>query len=44
MGYAKEVLAEAGQNVKGVIIAQVDDPNIRRAVFLLPMMEFRRCR
>lgn len=42
MGYVKEVLAEEKQNVKGVIIALEDDPKIRRALAMVPNIDFYR--
>lgn len=40
MGYVLEELAEEGQSVKGVIIAQEDDVRIRRALAVAPNIEF----
>lgn len=42
MGYVKEMLAEEGQTVKGVIIALEDDQRIRRALVMVPDMTFYR--
>ncbi|MBK8138191.1 MAG: DUF91 domain-containing protein [Chloroflexi bacterium] len=42
MGYVQEVLAEEGQQVRGVIIALEDDLRIRRALKLVPTVEFYR--
>jgi restriction system protein len=42
MGYVKEELAEEGQAVKGVIIALEDDQRIRRALSIVPNIEFYR--
>ncbi len=41
MGYVQD-LAEAGQKVKGVIIALEDDDRIRRALSMTPDIEFYR--
>lgn len=40
MGYVKEVLAENGQNVRGVIIAMEDDPRMKRALAIVPTIDF----
>ena len=42
MGYLKEELAEEGQLVKGVIIALEDDQKIRRALVMVPAIDFYR--
>lgn len=42
MGYVKEILAEEGQTVKGVIIALEDDQRIRRALVMVPDITFYR--
>lgn len=42
MGYVKETLAEKGQAVKGVIIALDDDKRIRRALAMIPDIDFYR--
>lgn len=42
MGYVMEELAEAGQVVKGVIIALEDDPKLRRALVASPNISFYR--
>ena len=42
MGFVQEELAEVGQSVSGVIIAQDDDPRIRRALTVAPSVEFYR--
>lgn len=42
MSYVKEVLAEEGQQVRGVIIAHEDDPRIRRALSMTPDIVFYR--
>lgn len=42
MGYVKEELAEPGQQVKGVIIAMEEDARIRRALAMVPDIEFYR--
>jgi len=42
MGYVKEELAEEGQHVKGIIIAMEDDPRIRRALAVVPDIDFYR--
>ncbi len=40
MGYVKEELAEAGQEVRGVIIALEDDQRLRRALAASPGIDF----
>lgn len=40
MGYVKEELAEEGQGVKGVIIALENDPKMRRALSIVPGIDF----
>ena len=42
MGYVAQELAEEGQSVKGVIIAQDDDPKVRRALAVAPNISFYR--
>ncbi len=42
MGFVKDELAEANQNVRGLIIAQDDDQRIRRALSMVPNIEFYR--
>jgi predicted Mrr-cat superfamily restriction endonuclease len=42
MGFVKDELAEEGQIVKGVIIALEDDQRIRRALAMVPNIEFYR--
>lgn len=42
MGFVKEELAEAGQSVRGVIIALEDDNRIRRALAMTPLIAFYR--
>ncbi|MDR2947497.1 MAG: endonuclease NucS [Candidatus Adiutrix sp.] len=42
MGYVAQELAEAGQTVRGVIIAQEDDQRIRRALAVTPNVSFYR--
>jgi len=42
MGYVQEVLAEAGQSIRGVIIALEDDQRIRRALAMVPSIVFYR--
>ncbi len=42
MGFVKEELAEAGQSVSGIIIAQEDDQRIRRALAVVPNIDFYR--
>lgn len=42
MGYVQEELAENGQVVKGVIIAMEDDQRIRRALAVVPSIDFYR--
>jgi restriction system protein len=40
MGFVKDMLAEEGQNVRGVIIALEDDVRIRRALSVAQNIEF----
>lgn len=42
MGYVQEELVEDGQSVRGIIIALEDDPKIRRALTMTPIIEFYR--
>ena len=42
MGFVQEELAEEGQSVKGVVIAQEDDQRIRRALMVSPNITFYR--
>ncbi len=42
MGYVKDVLAEEGQGVKGAIIALEDDQKLRRALAMVPTVDFYR--
>lgn len=42
MGYVKDELAENGQAVRGAIIALEDDQRIRRALAMVPYIEFYR--
>lgn len=42
MGYVQDELAEEGQAVKGIIIAHEDDQRIRRALTMVPSVEFYR--
>ncbi len=42
MGYVQDELAEAGQSVRGVIIALEDDQRIRRALRMSPVIDFYR--
>jgi len=42
MGFVQDELAEQGQTVKGVIIALEDDARIRRALAMVPNIEFYR--
>jgi restriction system protein len=42
MGFVKDELAEADQNVRGLIIAQDDDQRIRRALSMVPNIGFYR--
>lgn len=44
MGFAQAELAEPGQTVEGVIIAQDDDVRIRRALLVAPRIRFMRYR
>ena len=40
MGYVQDVLAEPDQSVRGAIIALDDDQRIRRALSMVPSIEF----
>jgi restriction system protein len=40
MGFVKEELAETDQTVQGLIIAQDDDQRIRRALSMVPNIQF----
>lgn len=42
MGWVKEQLVEEGQSVAGAIIALEDDPRIRRALSMVPNVDFYR--
>jgi len=42
MGYVQEELAEKNQTVHGVIIAQEEDPKLRRAISMVPTIQFYR--
>ena len=42
MGYVRDELAEENQKVKGVIIAQEDNPRMQRALSMIPDIEFYR--
>jgi restriction system protein len=42
MGFVKEELAEAGQQVRGVVIALEDDLRLRRALAVVPNVQFYR--
>jgi hypothetical protein len=42
MGYVREVLAEDGQTVEGVIIALEEDQRIRRELAMTPAITFYR--
>jgi len=42
MGYVQQELAESGQKVRGIIIAQEDDQRIRRALAVSPNIDFYR--
>ena len=42
MGYVQDELAEEGQTVKGIIIALEDDQRIRRALAMIPIIQFYR--
>ena len=42
MGYVQEGLAEETQNVRGVIIAMEDDLRVRRALAMVPNIDFYR--
>jgi restriction system protein len=42
MGFVQEELAEEGQQVKGIIIALEDDPKLRRALVVVPSVDFYR--
>jgi restriction system protein len=40
MGFVKEELAEENQTVRGLVIALEDDQRIRRALSMVPNIEF----
>jgi restriction system protein len=42
MGFVKDELAEDDQEVVGMVIAQEDSPRLRRALSMLPNVDFRR--
>ena len=42
MGFIKEELAEPGQTVRGVVIALEDEQRLRRALAMVPAIEFYR--
>lgn len=42
MGYVQDELAEEGQTVHGVIIALEDDPKLKRALVIVPTIDFYR--
>jgi restriction system protein len=42
MGYVQDVLTTSGQTVSGVIIALEDDPRLKRALSVVPSVEFYR--
>jgi len=42
MGFVKDELLEPGQEVRGVIIALEDDSRLRRAISMVPAVEFYR--
>ena len=42
MGYVKEELLEEGQEVRGVVIAREDDPRLKRALSIVPDIDFYR--
>ncbi len=42
MGYVQDELAESGQAVRGVIIALEDDQKLRRALSMVPLVDFYR--
>lgn len=42
MGFVQEELAESEQTVRGVVIALEDDQRIRRALAMVPSIEFYR--
>lgn len=42
MGYVQEELAESNQSVRGVIIALEDDQRLRRAIAMVPAIDFYR--
>ncbi|RYD33520.1 MAG: DUF91 domain-containing protein, partial [Verrucomicrobiaceae bacterium] len=42
MSYVQDELAEADQTVRGVIIANEDDQRIRRALSMVPSIQFLR--
>ena len=42
MGYVKDELAESDQTVRGLVIALKDDQRLRRALSMVPAIEFKR--
>jgi restriction system protein len=42
MGYVKDVLTSSGQTVEGIIVALEDDARLRRALSVVPSVEFYR--
>lgn len=42
MGYVQEELAEPDQTVRGVVIALEDDQRLRRALAMVPTIDFYR--
>jgi len=42
MGFVQEELAEAGQSVRGIIIALEDDQRLKRAMSMIPSIDFYR--
>ena len=42
MGYVKDELAEPGQEVRGLVIALEDDQRLRRALSMVPSIDFKR--
>lgn len=42
MGYVQDVLTTPGQSVEGIIVALEDDPRLKRALSMVPSVEFYR--
>jgi restriction system protein len=42
MGFVQDELAESDQTVRGVVIALEEDPRLKRALAMVPSIEFYR--